>query len=77
MKRSEITNIIREEITNVIKEAGEFPNLKQWWKEDPKQIMRHVYWLQGQIPPSGAKFDKAWEQIKSQLSKKYPAPSGK
>lgn len=48
-----------------------FPNLKQWWKEDPKDIMSFVYWQKRQLPPDGEAWDRNWEKVKSNLAKKY------
>ena len=52
-----------------------FPNMKQWWKEDKKEIMTFIYFLQKQLPPSSKdKYDKAWKSILTQLQKRTPAP---
>ena len=52
-----------------------FPNMKQWWKEDKKEIMTFIYFLQRQLPPSSKdKYDKAWKSILTQLQKRTPAP---
>ena len=49
-----------------------FPFLSKWWKEDKKDIMAYVYWMQDQLPPSDPeKYEKNWENIKRQLTKKY------
>ena len=52
-----------------------FPNMKQWWKADKKEIMSFIYFLQRQIPPSNKdKYEKAWKDIVVQLQKRTPAP---
>ena len=52
-----------------------FPNMKQWWKEDKKEIMTFIYFLQRQLPPSSKdKYEKAWKDIVVQLQKRTPAP---
>jgi hypothetical protein len=57
--------------------AGEkFPNLKQWWKYQPEDIMTYVYWHQGQLPPSDQKkFEKEYASIVKQLHKMHPIPA--
>jgi len=53
-----------------------FPNMEEWWNEDPQEVMSFVYWLQGQIPPSDPdKLAQAWDSLVKQLSKKHP-PQG-
>jgi hypothetical protein len=52
-----------------------FPNMKQWWKEDKKEVMSFIYFLQRQLPPSSKdKYEKAWKDIVVQLQKRTPAP---
>tara|TARA_B110000503_G_scaffold51823_1_gene83524 strand:- start:15 stop:1901 length:1887 start_codon:yes stop_codon:yes gene_type:complete len=52
-----------------------FPNMKQWWKEDKKEIMTFIYFLQRQLPPSSKdKYEKSWKDIVVQLQKRTPAP---
>ena len=76
MKKSELRQIIREEI-QLIKEGSGFPDMTKWWKEDPKDVMSFVYFLQKQVPPSNQKkWDEAWKSISAQLNKKHPAPKG-
>ena len=51
-----------------------FPNMKEWWKEDPKDIMSMVYWQKNQLPPSDPeKFAANWEKVKANLTKKFGA----
>ena len=51
-----------------------FPNMEEWWTEDPDKIMGFVYWLKGQLPPSDPeKKASAWENLKQQLEKKHPS----
>jgi len=52
-----------------------FPDLKVWWEYEPEDIMTYVYWHQGQLPPTGPKFDKEWISIVKQLHVKHPIPS--
>ena len=53
-----------------------FPNMKKWWKEDKKEVMSFIYYLQGQLPPNNKdKYKKAWVSIAKQLQKKTPAPN--
>ena len=53
-----------------------FPNMKKWWKEDKKEVMSFIYYLQGQLPPNNKdKYKKAWVSIAKQLQKKTPAPT--
>ena len=48
----------------------------KWWENDPKELMSHVYWLRGQLPPShGDSYIKSWNKIVSQLSKEFPPPA--
>jgi hypothetical protein len=75
MKKSQLVKIIKEEVQS-LKEISGFPNMQKWWKEDPKDVMSFVYWLQKKTPPSGSAFDKAWKAIAQQLNKKHVAPSG-
>jgi len=54
--------------------AKGFPNMKQWWKEDPKDIMSMVYWQKNQLPPSDEEaFARNWEKVKANLTKKFGA----
>ena len=69
-----LMELIKEEVQSLNELSG-FPDMKRWWKEDPKDVMSFVYWLQGKIPPSGSAFDKAWKAIATQLNKKHKAPS--
>ena len=50
------------------------PNMKEWWNEDPKDVMSFVYWLKGQIPPAGEDWAMAWESLAQQLEKRHPSP---
>ena len=53
-----------------------FPNMKKWWKEDKKDVMSFIYYLQRQLPPNNKdKYEKAWVSIAKQLQKKTPAPN--
>jgi primosomal protein N'' len=63
--------------TKSIREAEEFPKLRKWWEYDKKDIMTAVYHFKNQLPPTGkAAYDKQWDNIKSQLLKKFPPPRG-
>ena len=47
----------------------------KWWKSDPEELLRHVYWLKGQMAPSDKKKRaQAYKDIATQLNKKYRAP---
>jgi len=47
-------------------------DLSKWWKEDKKDIMSYVYWMQGHLPPSDPKkYEENWQNVKLQLTKKY------
>jgi len=51
----------------------EFPDLKKWWKYEPDEIMRFVYWQKRQIPPTdNRKWARAWKDIEKQLQKRFP-----
>jgi len=52
-----------------------FPELDKWWEYEPEDIMTYVYWHQGQLPPTGPKFEKEWKNIVKQLHIKYPIPA--
>ena len=52
-----------------------FPELDKWWEYEPEDIMTYVYWHQGQLPPTGPKFEKEWKNIVKQLHLKYPIPA--
>jgi len=52
-----------------------FPELNTWWEYEPEDIMTYVYWHQGQLPPTGPKFDKEWTNIVKQLHSKHPIPA--
>jgi len=74
MKKSELRQIIKEEIQKLT-EGEDFPNMKQWWKEDPKKVMSFVYWLKRQTPPTDSKkWDAAWKSVSDQSNKRHPAP---
>jgi len=53
----------------------EFPDMTVWWEYEPEDIMRYVYWHQGQLPPTGPAFDKEWQNIVKQLHTNHPAPA--
>lgn len=65
-------DIIKEEYDTFLTES--FPDMKKWWKEDKDEVLGFVYWLQGKLPPSGDKKEKAWKDLLPQLQKKTPAP---
>src|SRR5210317_1654768 len=66
--------LIRDNKSHSVNEN--FPNMKQWWKEDKKDVMRFIYFLQRQTPPSSKdKYEKAWIDLVKQLQKKNPAPN--
>jgi len=53
-----------------------FPNMQRWWTEDKEDIMRFVYFLQNQLPPTDKdKYAQAWKGLVGQLQKKTPAPA--
>ncbi len=52
-----------------------FPELTSWWEYEPEDIMTYVYWHQGQLPPTGPKFEREWKNIVKQLHAKYPIPA--
>jgi|TARA_R110001583_G_scaffold192059_2_gene358179 hypothetical protein len=52
-----------------------FPELDKWWEYEPEDIMTYVYWHQGELPPTGPKFEKEWKNIVKQLHIKYPIPA--
>lgn len=50
---------------------------ERWWENDPEELLNFVYWYKSQLPPvDPEKKREAWEQIKTQLSAKYPPPEG-
>ena len=53
--------------------AKGFPRFDKWWEEDPKDIMGMIYWQKDQLPPEGEAFDRNWEKVKANLTKKYGA----
>ena len=62
--------------SKVVEGMNGFPNMEEWWTEEPREIMSFVYWLKGQIPPSDPeKLVQAWDDLVAQLSKKHP-PTG-
>lgn len=61
-----------------VNEASAFPNLKEWWNEDPDEIMSFLYWRKGQLPPSkfkGNAWARNWYKIAQNLAKKSPPPA--
>ena len=47
----------------------------EWYKNDPKELMSHIYWLKDKLPPSDPeKYEAEWQKIKAQLEAKHPAP---
>jgi hypothetical protein len=56
----------------------EFPNMKEWWSEDPQEVMSFVFWLQRQVPPTDKdKRQKALKSLAAQLDKRHKAPNKK
>ncbi len=54
-----------------------FPNMEEWWTEDPSEIMSFVYWRKRQLPPADKRlYAKNWNSLVSQLSAKNPPPEG-
>jgi len=53
----------------------EFPDVSKWWEYEPEDIIRYVYWHQGQLPPTGPKMEKEWDNLVKQLHVKYPIPA--
>jgi len=52
--------------------------MKEWWSEDPQEVMSFVFWLQRQVPPTDKdKRQKALEEIADKLNKKHKAPNKK
>lgn len=45
---------------------------REWWKNDPMELIAHIYWVRDQIPPDDIR--GAWDSIVASLNKKYPAP---
>jgi uncharacterized OB-fold protein len=74
LTKDQLAEIIKEEIKSLDEISG-FPNMQKWWKEDPKDVMSFVYWLQKKTPPTGDKWDKAWKGVATHLNKKHKAPS--
>jgi hypothetical protein len=57
------------------KTMGIYP-MNVWWKNDHEDLMRHVYWLKGQMAPSRpSAYAKNWNNIVKQLSAKFPPPA--
>lgn len=57
--------------------ASAFPNMKEWWNEDPKDIMDFAYWRKRQMPPSDENlYAKNWNKLVKSLSAKNPPPAG-
>ena len=55
--------------------SADMPNMKEWWNEDPEDIMGFVYWTKGQIPPTDPmKRAAAWDRLAQQLEKRHPSP---
>tara|TARA_R110000824_G_scaffold396554_1_gene598105 strand:- start:112 stop:408 length:297 start_codon:yes stop_codon:yes gene_type:complete len=78
--KTQLKKLIREELAEysrpgrLVKEVSRgMPNMKEWWNEDPKDVMSFVYWLKGQLPPAGEDWDAAWESLKQQLEKRHPS----
>jgi hypothetical protein len=85
--KTQLKQIIREELAEYSRPGREpggpgkevstgMPNMKEWWNEDPKDVMSFVYWLKGQVPPAGESWAAAWESLAQQLEKRHPAPGG-
>lgn len=73
MKEKELRQIIKEEIKKVISEKL-YPQ-NEWWKNDPAELLTHIYWLQGKVPPSNpSKRAKAWKDLVTQMNSNYKAP---
>jgi hypothetical protein len=77
--KTQLKQIIREELTEYSRPGTEpggagMPNMKEWWNEDPKDVMSFVYWLKGQLPPAGEDWATEWESLAQQLEKRHPAP---
>ncbi len=53
----------------------DFPEVSKWWEYEPEDIIRYVYWHQGQLPPTGPKMEKEWANLVKQLHIKYPIPA--
>ena len=46
----------------------------KWWNMEPKDVMSSIYWLKDQLPPTGSKGIKVWNNIEKQLIVMYPPP---
>jgi hypothetical protein len=46
-----------------------------WWENDPNELLAHVYWLRGKLPPSENR-KNAFIEIANQLNQRHPAPEG-
>ena len=56
--------------------GGGFPNMSEWWNEEPDDVLSFVYWLKGQFPPIDPdKRAEAWKSLSQQLELKHPSPS--
>ena len=83
--KTQLKKLIREELAEYSRPGREpggpgmevrrgMPNMKEWWNEDPKDVMSFVYWLKGQLPPAGEDWATAWESLAQQLEKRHPSP---
>jgi len=58
------------------KTMGIYP-MNIWWKNDHEDLMRHIYWLKGQMAPDRpSAYAKNWNKIVKQLTAKFPPPEG-
>ena len=58
-----------------VSDPDPFPNMTKWWKEPKEKLVRFVYFMKRQIPPSNKQdYQKNWKKIVTGLQKQYPAP---
>ncbi len=59
-----------------VSDPDPFPNMKKWWMEPKEKLMRFVYFMKRQIPPSNKRdYEKNWKKVVEGLHKQFPAPS--
>jgi len=58
-----------------ITRIGDIAPQNKWWTNDPVELMRHVYWLKSQLPPSDRKLWNAnFNSLVASLDRKFKAP---
>jgi len=74
IKKSELQKMIKEEIAEASR-AGDIAPQNKWWTNDPVELMRHVYWLKSQLPPSDKNlWNKNLNSLVAGLDQKFKAP---